>query len=140
VAAVAAPADIQVLVVQAVRINIIRGLLLLLAVVVLEAAVQVDVVLEVKLQPVKAVVVLVYTVKDQVVLADKVQVAQAVLTEVLQLVVHLAVAEAQVILVFLELKAVLELSGEMLIQLEHSLQQIQIKLHLQMQKQLYKIY
>jgi hypothetical protein len=100
----------------------------------------VDVVLEVKLQPVKAVVVLVYTAKDRVVLADKVQAVQEVLTEVLQLVVHLAVAEAQVILVFLELKAVLELSGEMLIQLEHSLQQIQIKLHLQMQKQLYKIY
>jgi hypothetical protein len=140
VAAVAAPADIQVLVVRAVRINIIRGLLLLLAVVVLEAAVQVDVEPEVKLQPVKAVVVLVYTVKDRVVLADKVQAVQEVLTEVLQLVVHLAVAEAQVILVFLELKAVLELSGEMLIQLEHSLQQIQIKLHLQMQKQLYKIY
>jgi DNA-binding LytR/AlgR family response regulator len=140
VAAVAAPADIQVLVVQAVRINIIRGLLLLLAVVVLEAAVQVDVVLEVKLQPVKAVVVLVYTVKDRVVLADKVQAVQEVLTEVLQLVVHLAVAEAQVILLLLELKAVLELSGEMPIQAEHSLQQIQIRLHLQTQKQLYKIY
>jgi hypothetical protein len=140
VAAEVAPADIQVLVVQAVQINSTRGLLLLLAVVVLEVAVQVDVEPEVKLQPVKAVVVLVYTVKDRVVLADKVQAVQEVLTEVLQLVVHLAVAEAQVILVFLELKAVLELSGEMLIQLEHSLQQIQIKLHLQMQKQLYKIY
>ena len=119
-----APADIQVLVVQAVLINSTRGLLLLLAVVVLEVAVQVDVEPEVKLQPDKAVVVLVYTAKDQAVLADKAQAVQEVLTVILLRLVCMAEAEVQALLVFLELRVVLELYGEIQIQLEHSLQQM----------------